>query len=55
MARTHRTPRIPSLVMLTEEFGIAEVTVRKAVHALKAEGLLAGTPNRGTYVVSGDK
>lgn len=42
---------IPSLVKLTEEFGVAEVTVRKAVDALKAEGLLAGTPGRGTYVV----
>jgi DNA-binding GntR family transcriptional regulator len=46
---------IPSLVKLTEEFGIAEVTVRKAVDALKAEGLLAGTPGKGTYVVPQDR
>jgi GntR family transcriptional regulator len=42
---------IPSLVKLTAEFGVAEVTVRKAVDALKREGLLAGTPGKGTYVV----
>lgn len=36
---------------LTAEFGIAEVTVREAVDALKAEGLLAGTPGKGIYVV----
>lgn len=43
---------IPSLVKLTAEFGVAEVTVRKAVDALKSEGLLAGTPGKGTYVVA---
>ncbi len=42
---------IPSLVMLTEEFGVAEVTVQKAVNVLKAEGILVGSPGRGTYVV----
>ena len=42
---------IPSLVRLTAEFGVAEVTVRKAVDALKRDGLLAGTPGKGTYVV----
>lgn len=45
---------IPSLVKLTEEFGLAEVTVRKAVDSLKSEGLLTGTPGRGTYV-AGDR
>ncbi len=44
---------IPSLVKLTAEFGIAEVTVRKAIDALKGEGLLTGTPGKGTYVVPG--
>jgi len=42
-------------VKLTEEFGTAEVTVRKAVDALKAEGLRAGTPGKGTYVVPPDR
>ena len=46
---------IPSLVKLTAEFGLAEVTVRKAVDALKREGLLAGTPGKGTYVVPQDQ
>jgi DNA-binding GntR family transcriptional regulator len=31
--------------------GVAEVTVRKAIDALKGEGLLTGTPGKGTYVV----
>lgn len=41
---------IPSLVKLTGEFGVAEVTVRKAVDKLKRDGLLTGTSGRGTYV-----
>jgi DNA-binding GntR family transcriptional regulator len=41
---------IPSLVQLTVEFGVAQVTAKKAVDALKVEGLLTGTPGRGTYV-----
>ena len=41
---------IPSLVKLTAEFGVAQMTVLKAVNALKREGLLTGTPGRGTYV-----
>lgn len=35
---------------LTAEFGVAEVTVRKAVDKLKHDGLLTGTSGRGTYV-----
>lgn len=42
---------IPSLIRLTQEFGVAEDTVRKAVDKLKADGLLAGTAGKGTYVV----
>ena len=45
-----RGSRIPSLVALTAEFGIAEVTVQKAVNLLKADGLLIGSVGRGTYV-----
>lgn len=41
---------IPSLVKLTAEFGVAEVTVRKAVDKLKRDGVLSGTSGRGTYV-----
>jgi len=41
---------IPSLMNLTAEFGVAEVTVRKAVDQLKRDGALTGTPGRGTFV-----
>jgi len=41
---------IPSLVKLTAEFGVAQMTTLKAIRSLKDEGLLAGTPGRGTYV-----
>ncbi len=48
---TYRPGRaIPSLVKLTAEFGVAQMTVLKAVRALKEEGILTGTPGRGTYV-----
>ncbi len=41
---------IPSIVKLTAELGVAEVTVRKALDMLKREGLLITTPGRGTFV-----
>jgi GntR family transcriptional regulator len=41
---------IPSIVKLTAEFGVAQMTVLKAIRSLKDEGLLTGTPGRGTYV-----
>lgn len=41
---------IPSLMKLTAEFGVAEVTVRKAVDKLKKDGVLTGTSGRGTFV-----
>jgi GntR family transcriptional regulator len=41
---------IPSIRLLSEEFGLSDVTVKKALTALKARGLLTGTPGRGTFV-----
>ena len=41
---------VPSITKLTAEFGVAEVTVRKALDALKRDGLLTTTPGRGTFV-----
>lgn len=41
---------IPSLLRLTQEFGVAEMTVRKAVNAMKREGVLTGVSGKGTYV-----
>jgi DNA-binding GntR family transcriptional regulator len=42
--------RIPSIVALSSEYGIATVTVRKALDALKAEGLLETVSGYGTFV-----
>ena len=36
---------------LQQEFGLAPVTIRKAVHQLRDEGLVRTTPGWGTYVV----
>jgi GntR family transcriptional regulator len=41
---------VPSITKLTSEFGVAEVTVRKALDLLKREGVLVTTPGRGTFV-----
>ncbi|WP_326646568.1 GntR family transcriptional regulator [Streptosporangium sp. NBC_01755] len=43
--------RIPSLVELGAEFGIARDTLRKAVQVLKNEGLVETVTGMGIYVV----
>jgi DNA-binding GntR family transcriptional regulator len=45
------TTRLPGELALQQEFGLAPVTIRKAVHALRDEGLVRTTPGWGTYVV----
>lgn len=42
--------RIPTLPALTQEFGLASITVRQAVQLLKKEGLLSPEQGRGTFV-----
>lgn len=42
--------RLPSVRGLTEEFGIAQLTARKALRVLVGEGLAEMTPGMGTYV-----
>jgi DNA-binding GntR family transcriptional regulator len=42
---------IPSIMKLAAEFGVAEATVRKALNALKQQGVLMASPRRGTYVI----
>ena len=42
--------RMPSLVALTEETGLNAKTVKKAVDALRDEGLVVTSPGRGTFV-----
>lgn len=41
---------LPSERALVERFGVARMTVRQAVDALAAEGLLERVPGRGTFV-----
>lgn len=42
--------RLPSLMALVEEFGLNAKTVKKAVDALRDEGLVVTSPGRGTFV-----
>ncbi|HVB41207.1 MAG TPA: winged helix-turn-helix domain-containing protein [Streptosporangiaceae bacterium] len=41
---------IPSISRLAAEFGLSDPTVKKAITALKREGVLTGVPGRGTFV-----
>ena len=42
--------RVPSLIDLAAEHGLAEMTVRKALRILIDEGLIETRPGRGTFV-----
>ncbi|MEU8545502.1 winged helix-turn-helix domain-containing protein [Streptomyces roseoverticillatus] len=42
--------RVPSVVQLTEEFGIASVTAQKVHRALRSEGLIYTEPGMGSFV-----
>lgn len=44
---------LPPLEDLMQEFSVARVTVRQAVHLLAKEGLLSPQRGRGTFVTSG--
>lgn len=43
--------RIPSLMELEEETGLARITIQKATQVLKDEGLIETVPGMGLYVV----
>lgn len=45
--------RLPSVAELASEFGVAKMTVQRAVSELREEGLLASWQGRGTYVREG--
>ena len=47
--------RIPSLVELEQEFGVARDTLRKAVQVLKDEGLVETVTGMGVFVVDQDR
>jgi DNA-binding GntR family transcriptional regulator len=42
--------RLPSIPQLMERYGVARVTIVKAVRALSAEGLVETRPGWGTFV-----
>jgi GntR family transcriptional regulator len=41
---------LPGEQRIADEFGIARLTVRKAVHVLAEEGVVFVVPQRGTFV-----
>jgi DNA-binding GntR family transcriptional regulator len=41
---------VPSIVTLSQEYGLAKTTVRKTLDVLKAEGLIVTKPSWGTFV-----
>lgn len=41
---------LPSIIKLSEEFGVTTTTVRKALTMLKDEGLIGSEPGYGTFV-----
>jgi GntR family transcriptional regulator len=41
---------IPSEVTLAQQYGVSRLTARKAVHLLRAEGLVRHAVGRGTFV-----
>jgi GntR family transcriptional regulator len=43
---------LPGELALTREFGVARVTVRRALEQLAAEGLISRSPGRGTVMVT---
>ncbi|MCM2427548.1 GntR family transcriptional regulator [Streptomyces sp. RKAG337] len=43
--------RIPSLVEMEQEYGVARDTLRKAVQVLKDEGLVETVNGMGIYVI----
>jgi DNA-binding GntR family transcriptional regulator len=48
------TARVPSERTLHETYGLAPVTIRKAIRALRDEGLVETVPGWGTYVAKKD-
>ncbi|MBB5628473.1 DNA-binding GntR family transcriptional regulator [Sphaerisporangium krabiense] len=47
--------RIPSLIAIIEEFGIANATAQKVMRALRADGLIHTEPGMGSFVTDSDE
>jgi DNA-binding GntR family transcriptional regulator len=43
--------RVPSVIQLSAEFGIAQATGQKVLRALREEGLIYTIPGLGSFVV----
>jgi DNA-binding GntR family transcriptional regulator len=43
---------IPSTAKLRDRYGVSTTVIRRAIEALKAEGILVGQPGKGVYVVA---
>ena len=44
--------RIPSVLALVEEFGVTQVTIRKAIAALREDGWIRTETGMGSYVLT---
>jgi GntR family transcriptional regulator len=44
--------KLPSVLKLQEEFGIASATAQKVLHQLRADGLTYTEPGMGTFVAT---
>jgi len=42
---------VPSIVTLSQQYGVAKTTVRKSLALLREEGLIVTRPSWGTFVV----
>lgn len=42
--------RVPSIVSIHQEYGVAKTTARKVLAALRDEGLIETTPGWGSFV-----
>ena len=42
--------RLPTIMQLSQEHGVATATVTKALRILKGEGLVVGSTGHGTFV-----
>ena len=45
-------PRVPSIMELADETGLAPATVKRALRLLREEGLIFSVPGRGTFVTT---
>jgi len=44
--------RLPSILSLSGEYGMSQVTVKKALRVLRDEGLIEGVAGYGTFVAA---